>query len=102
MISAMRELGFRVHSKHDAHLNDVRAWIEKGVPVIIDFREWDEDITHYAVVIGITKTRITLHDPSHGSSITISHREFTDRWYGKLHTRYTQWMMVAVPKNLRE
>ena len=98
MKHAMRRLGFTVHSTHDANLNDVQTWVEKGVPVIIDFREWDENITHYAVVIGVTKTRIILHDPAHGSSVNVAHREFTDRWYGKHHTRFTQWMMASEPR----
>ncbi|MEK7620631.1 MAG: cysteine peptidase family C39 domain-containing protein [Patescibacteria group bacterium] len=94
----MRHFGFQVHAKPDAHLNDVQKWIEKGVPVIINFREWDEDISHYAVIVGMTKTQVVLHDPSHGSDIKISHEEFTSRWYGKHHTKFTQWMMVAEPK----
>lgn len=98
MKRALQNLHFTVHSSHHASLRDIERWIGKGVPVIIDFREWEEDIVHFAVVVGVTGTRITLNDPAHGAGITISHKEFLERWYGKHHTRHTHWMLAAHPK----
>jgi predicted double-glycine peptidase len=58
---AAQNLGFSVFIKENAELSDIRFYIKKGIPVIVDW--FCEDDGHYSVVVGIDKNKITLMDP---------------------------------------
>ncbi|MBI5793541.1 C39 family peptidase [Candidatus Uhrbacteria bacterium] len=96
MEKTMKALGFTVHKKNNATLKDVERWLEKGLPAIINYREW-ADVGHYALVSGMDKKYIYLHDPAYGPNLKIPRKEFLKRWYGKFRTKHTRWFMVAYP-----
>ena len=96
MISVLQTFGLRVHAAHGASWRKLRLWIDRGLPAIVLYREWD-DIGHYAVVVSMDDTHITLHDPTHGPNLKITRKEFLQRWYGKHHSIYKHWFLVAQP-----
>lgn len=61
MMKAAKHFGFNVFSKENASLNDLRYFIKRNIPVIVDW--FFEDDGHYSVVVDITKKNVVLMDP---------------------------------------
>lgn len=96
MAKTLTALGLRVHAASGASLSDLQSWIDRGIPVIVNYREHN-DISHYAVVVGLDKRHVYLHDPEHGPNLPIPRKEFLRRWYGKHHHVHTRWFLAAQP-----
>lgn len=96
---------FKVWANEDRKIKDIRRFIKKGIPVMV---EWKTDgVGHYSVAIGIDDEYIYLADPDNGSpdvnKIAIS--DFKTVWYDcedELPLRNAewsyQWMMAIIPK----
>lgn len=61
LAKAARRLGFNAVIKDRATLSDIKKFIEKGIPVIVDW--FSNDDGHYSVVVGVTPRAIYLQDP---------------------------------------
>ncbi len=64
IVRAARKLGFTAFITDNAQLVDIKRWIKKKVPVIVDW--FSEDEGHYAVVVGIDRDNIYFEDPQFG------------------------------------
>lgn len=62
LIKAAKHFGFQVFSKELSSLNDLRYFLKRKIPVIVDW--FFEDEGHYSVVVDIDKKNIVLMDPS--------------------------------------
>ncbi len=62
LAKAAKHFSFQVFSKEKSSLDDVRYFIERKIPVIVDW--FFEDDGHYSVVIDINRRNILLMDPS--------------------------------------
>lgn len=62
LIKAAKHFGFRVFSKERSSLRDLRYFIKRKIPVIVDW--FFEDDGHYSVVVDIDKKSVFLMDPS--------------------------------------
>ncbi len=62
LIRAAKHFGFRVFLKKNSTLSDIKGFIKKGIPVIIDW--FLEDDGHYSVVADIDDKYILLVDPA--------------------------------------
>lgn len=62
IIRAAKRLGFNVFMKKNSSLADLRQFIKRKIPVIVDW--FLEDDGHYSVVVDIDKKNITLMDPT--------------------------------------
>lgn len=98
MITAARAYGMRVHARSNATIADIEAWLEKGVPVIINYIEPEHREGHYAVIVGSIPTALRAHDPWHGKEIRISKKYLQTHWRGGF-TRTHRWLMAAQPKH---
>ncbi len=85
-----RELGFKVEIKNEGTLSDVENWINKDVPVIVDWftvgrDDYPEDTIsadgHYSVVCGVDDTHIYLQDPEIGKIRKMQRRVFERVWF---------------------
>lgn len=83
-----KEYGLKVHPKENGTIEDLKYWIDKKVPVIVDWLtpgvERDDMFMpngHASIVIGVNKDNIKLLDPEHGKVRTIPHKEFMRVWF---------------------
>jgi ABC-type bacteriocin/lantibiotic exporter with double-glycine peptidase domain len=82
-------LGFKVSIKNNSSFNDIEKWIDKKVPVIVNwFTRGRTDYTdsavsdgHYSVVEGIDDKYIYLQDPEIGKIRKIKKNDFMTVWF---------------------
>ena len=86
---AAESLGFKVEIKTEALLEDIKHWLAKKVPVIVDWftrgrKDYeDSDIAdgHYSVVAGLDEEYIYLQDPELGGIRKLKREDFLTVWF---------------------
>lgn len=86
---AAENLGFVVEIKNNSTLEDLQTWLDKKVPVIVDWftrgRMDDNDSKiadgHYSVVVGLDKKYIYLQDPEIGKIRKMTRSDFMKVWF---------------------
>jgi len=83
--------GYLADVRTDMVLDDLRNFIDNGVPVIVLIQAWAEspvdysqdwDDGHYAVAIGYDRDAVYFMDPSTMGNYTyLPNQEFLDRWH---------------------
>ena len=82
--------GFQSEIREYCELSDIELWLEKGVPVIVDWftrgrDDYSDDIAsadgHYSVVCGINDTHIFLQDPEIGGVRKMQREVFRRVWF---------------------
>ena len=63
LIRAAKHFGFKVVLKKDASFRDLEYFIDRKIPVIVDWFEGGNG-GHYSVVVDITKRKVVLMDPA--------------------------------------
>jgi len=91
MADMAKEEGLYVYTKNDSNLSEISDFLEKGLPIIINFIDPSSEEGHYAVVSGITYSEIILADPWNGRDFRLGFCDFLDRWHSK---RSNHWLMV--------
>lgn len=91
MADFARSKGYFVEVRTEMTLDDIRDFIDKGVPVIVLIQAWAESPVdysrdwedgHYAVAIGYDRDVVYFMDPSTlGNYTYLPNREFLDRWH---------------------
>lgn len=79
--TALRDAGIPTRTKVNATLSDVaRVMRSTGQPVVLVYREPEDNDEHYALCVGLTRRHIILNDPWHGRRFKMKRREFIRRW----------------------
>lgn len=86
---AAKQYGFKVIIKNDSDFTDIKKWLDKKVPVIVDWftrgrSDYDDgEIAdgHYSVVCGLDKKFIYLQDPEIGKVRKLSRENFQKVWF---------------------
>lgn len=86
---AAEQLGFKVEIKDHSTFEDIQRWLDKKVPVIVDWFtrgriDYDESQIadgHYSVVAGLHDEHIYLQDPELGSLRKIKKEDFMIVWF---------------------
>ncbi len=86
---AAEKLGFEVEIKNNASFDDVSKWLDKKVPVIVnwftrgryDYPEDEVADGHYSVVAGLDENFIYLQDPEVGRMRKIARDDFYRVWF---------------------
>ncbi|OGD79546.1 hypothetical protein A2368_02290 [Candidatus Collierbacteria bacterium RIFOXYB1_FULL_49_13] len=81
--------GLRVEIKNNSSFDDIQSWLEKKVPVIVnwftrgrtDYAEDEVADGHYSVVVGLDDQHIYLQDPEVGRVRKIEKDEFKKVWF---------------------
>ena len=87
--SASESFGFKTVVKNESTLNDILEWLQKKVPVIVDwFTRGRSDYSdsevadgHYSVVVGIDEKHVYLQDPEIGGMRKIARKDFMKVWF---------------------
>jgi predicted double-glycine peptidase len=68
---AAESLGFKAEIKNESTFEDIQTWLEKGVPVVVDWftrgrKDYENSEVadgHYSVVMGLDDENVYLQDP---------------------------------------
>lgn len=94
MINVARKAGFHVYANDRSTIEELQFFLRRGFPVIIDFIEPSSDEGHYALVAGMEKGKIVLHDPWNGDKFALAIPEFERRWHDRF-SDHPRWMMAV-------
>ena len=82
-------LGFNVEIKNNSNFNDIEEWLDKEIPIIVDWfttgrSDYPESSVcdgHYSVVAGIDDKYIYLQDPEIGHVRKVEKDDFESVWF---------------------
>ena len=80
MIDIAKTLGFKGLVKQHSSINELKKYIKKGIPVIVDWFSPEEG-GHFSVVVGFKSDYIILADPHFGELKKHKIEWFEDRWF---------------------
>lgn len=86
---AAESLGFSVMTKNESNFFDIESWLEKKVPVIVnwftrgrsDYSDSEVADGHYSVVAGLDAENIYLQDPEIGKLRKLKREDFMKVWF---------------------
>lgn len=82
LVKVAKELGFKTILKDNADIKDLKSFIKKEIPVIVDwFSPEGEPDGHYSVVVNIDKQNIYLQDPELGHLRSLNLQVFKRLWF---------------------
>ncbi|MEK7555074.1 MAG: cysteine peptidase family C39 domain-containing protein [Patescibacteria group bacterium] len=106
LVATAKKLGFNAHIKNFADLSDIRTYVKRGIPVIVDWFSGDDG--HYSPVAGIDAKYIYLQDSELGRIRHIDLKTFKRVWFDftgdflkKKSDIVLRSMIVVFPKNNR-
>ncbi len=86
---AAEHLGFKVEVKNESTFDDIQQWLDKKVPVIVNWfsrgrTDYDDSSVadgHYSLVVGLDEQYIYLQDPEIGGLRTLAKEDFLKVWF---------------------
>jgi ABC-type bacteriocin/lantibiotic exporter with double-glycine peptidase domain len=86
---AAESLGLKVKIKNNSTFKDIEKWLDKKVPVIVnwftrgrtDYTDADVPDGHYSVVCGLDDNNIYLQDPETGKMRKLDKEDFMTVWF---------------------
>ena len=83
------ELEFKVEIKNGSTFEDIQIWLDKKVPVIVnwftrgrnDYEDLEVADGHYSVVVGLDDEFIYIQDPEIGKIRKIEREDFMKVWF---------------------
>ena len=100
---AAKSLGFKVEITNESNFENIKEWLEKGVPVIVDWftrgrQDYDDSEVpdgHYSVVSGLDDAYIYLQDPEIGDERKIGREDFMKVWFDFIgHTITSEGLLI--------
>ena len=96
---AAEQLGFTAEIHNNSSFDDVQAWLDKKVPVIVnwftrgrtDYGESEVPDGHLSVVVGLDDENIYLQDPEIGKLRTLDRGDFMRTWFDFKPAYITSW-----------
>jgi ABC-type bacteriocin/lantibiotic exporter with double-glycine peptidase domain len=99
MLVAFRRLGFFVHAHADSSLRELRGYLDEGIPVIVNYRDFTDNEGHYGVVVGYQGSDLIIHDPYLKRGFFLANaKAFEKRWHGYHEKQHRHWLLAASPK----
>lgn len=97
-------LGFIVEIHNNSTFNDIEQWIDKKVPVIVnwftrgrlDYSGSEVSDGHFSVVVGLDEENIYLQDPEIGKLRNISRDDFMSVWFDFTKERINSWEEMII------
>lgn len=89
IMNAAQNFGLHVEIKDNCSLKDIECWLQKDVPVIVnwftrgrtDYTDADVADGHYSVVCGLDDEHIYLQDPEIGGIRRVERDDFMTVWF---------------------
>lgn len=91
--------GFKVTVQNEASFDDIQHWLDKKVPVIVNWftrgrSDYDDSVVadgHYSVVVGLDENNICIQDPEIGKMRTLGRDDFMRVWFDFKSDHITAW-----------
>lgn len=80
LVKAAKECGFEGEIRDNATIRDLRRYIRKKIPVIVEWFCGTDG--HYSVVVDINDRQVKLQDPLIGDIRTMTRAAFKRVWFG--------------------
>jgi predicted double-glycine peptidase len=101
---AAESLGFKVEVKNNSTFDDIRSWLDKKVPVIvnwftrgrIDYPDSEVPDGHLSVVVGLDDEYIYLQDPEIGKLRKITRDDFMKVWFDFTGEYINSWTEMII------
>lgn len=87
------EIGFKTKMKENAEIEDIKKFIEKKIPVIVNYIEPTMNIGHYSVVVGINE-KLILANTDNGEEEEWDIKKFEERWVSG-DGKHKRWMLAV-------
>jgi ABC-type bacteriocin/lantibiotic exporter with double-glycine peptidase domain len=100
MVKALRNLGLKIFAKHHASTNDIQYFLQKGLPVIVNYQDSTMSEGHYGVIVGFEKGKFVINDPYEPAPVLVEPKNFEKRWYGYHKTQFSNWLLAVSDKPL--
>jgi predicted double-glycine peptidase len=89
IVRVAESFGFKTEIKNESSFEEIGEWLEKGVPVIVnwftrgrqDYNNTEVADGHYSVASGIDDEYIYLQDPEIGEERKIKREDFLKVWF---------------------
>lgn len=78
-VEVANKLGFKAEIKDNCSFEDIKKYLNKKIPVIVDWFLVDEG--HYSVVVDIDNENIYLQDPNLGHLRAVNLKTFYRIWF---------------------
>lgn len=79
LLKVAKRLGFKGFIKDYSTFKDLKRFLKKKIPVIVDWFSVDEG--HYSVVVGLDKKNIYFQDPEFGRLKVMGIKDFKTVWF---------------------
>lgn len=79
IVRGMKKLGFKSFYKKSSSLKEVQEYLNKNIPVIIDWNP--RGYGHYSVIVAITPKRVYFADPKKDKIVFFTKAKFLSRWF---------------------
>jgi predicted double-glycine peptidase len=101
---AAEHLGFKVEIHNECTFVDLQAWLDKKVPVIVnwfsggrnDYTESAVPDGHFSVMVGLDEEYIYLQDPELGKGRRIARDDFLRVWFDFKSASITSWSDLII------
>lgn len=101
---AAETLGFTVEVKNYSTFDDIQSWLDKTVPVIVnwftrgrmDYPESEVPDGHLSVVVGLDEEFIYLQDPEIGKLRRITREDFLRVWFDFTGDHIETWEELII------
>lgn len=105
MVCAAQVFGFNAFIKNNSTISELRSYIRKGIPVIVDWFCGDPPEGHSSVVIGVSNLNVYILDPFLEEMRVVPIQDFRRCWFDFRETPitpenlYVGQIMIITPKN---
>lgn len=95
----LESFGLKVEIKNEASFEDIQGWLNKEVPVIVDWftrgrADYPDSAVadgHYSIVVGLDAEFIYLQDPEIGALRKLARSDFMKVWFDFRGEQITSW-----------
>ncbi|MBM3246962.1 hypothetical protein FJZ17_00250 [Candidatus Pacearchaeota archaeon] len=102
LIKVVSKHGFFSYVQENSTLEQLKYFIDKKFPIIINYIEPCSNEGHYAVVVGYNKRGFSLNDPWNGKNFFISNSVLLRRWKDKEEKfDSNRWLLVLSKSKFR-
>ncbi|OHA88726.1 MAG: hypothetical protein A2653_00295 [Candidatus Zambryskibacteria bacterium RIFCSPHIGHO2_01_FULL_43_25] len=98
MIEVFRKRGLYCYVNKDGTLEQIKNFLEEGIPVVVNYIEPSAEDGHFAVVVNLTDSVIVLNDPWNGENFVLNREEFLNRWHSK-YDDASRWYLAVSDKD---
>ncbi len=80
LVQAAEKLGFKAIYKQNSSIKEIKHYLSKKIPVIVDWFS-PTALGHYSVVVGLDRKNLIYADPQFGRIKKMKVDQFENRWF---------------------